>query len=56
MKSKDDLTFLPASCMNIDSIFPSVATSAFVTELVGLKSRHSLNFAFAIPTLIYSQT
>ena len=46
MKLKDDLTFLPASCMNM---FPSVATSAFVTKFVERRSKHSLNFAFGGP-------
>ena len=43
-KSKVLRTGLPAKCMKRLSMWPRVATSGFVTEFVGLRSRHSLYF------------
>ena len=41
-KSKVLRTGLPARCMKRLSMWPRVATSGLVTELVGHRSRHSL--------------
>ena len=40
-KSKVLRTGLPARCMNKPSMWPRVATSGLVAELVGLRSKHS---------------